>query len=344
MFIGWDLFGGANDTAYWSMLTAVSLNQRERERVGAFARVCANIGMFTVVIGTLPITKALARTTGSAKSAWFVYAVIIAVLMVLFQLFTLLGVREHRGIFKKEEKITLRGMARLLARNDQLMAATLATSLFMVGFYATTGLGLYYFKYILDSESQFPIFAAVLGVAQVAALSGFPYLSRRLGRERLILGAVCLMLAGYAAFFLAPPILWLISTAGVMIFIGSGTVQLLTMMLIADTVEYGQWKCGKRCASLTFSLQPVTNKLGAAAGSGIIGATLILSGINSAGSASDITTGGILILKAAMLLLPMLFTAAGYLVYRRKYKINAQMHETILSELRERGELRGDDL
>jgi sugar (glycoside-pentoside-hexuronide) transporter len=343
VFIGWDLFGGANDTAYWSMLTAISVNQRDREKAGAFARICANIGLFTVVIFTLPATNALSRATGNVKSAWFIYAVVISALMVLFQLFTLLGVKEHRGTFRKEEKITLRGMISLLARNDQLLAVTLATSLFLIGYYATTGLGLYYFKYILDSESQFPVFAAVLGAAQVAALSMFPFLSRRLGRERLMKGAVALMIAGYAAFLASPPFLWLICMAGVMIFIGSGCVQLLTMMLIADTVEYGQWKNGKRSASLTFSLQPVTNKIGAAAGSGIIGATLILSGINSAGSASDITQSGMHILKISMLALPMCFVAAGYIVYKRKYRIDARMHEKILGDLRDRGELLGDD-
>jgi melibiose permease/lactose/raffinose/galactose permease len=87
-------------------------------------------------------------------------------------------------------------------------------------------------------------------------------------------------------------------------------------------------------------VQPFINKMGAAVGSGIVGATVIISGINAASSAADVTPQGLLIMKVAMLVLPLLFIAAGYVVYRLKYKIDKEMYDKILFDLRERGEIR----
>lgn len=47
-----------------------------------------------------------------------------------------------------------------------------------------------------------------------------------------------------------------------------------------------------------------------------------------------------MILKAAMLILPLLCILAGYLLYRIKYKIDSKLYSQILSDLQERGDIR----
>ena len=145
-YLMWDVFYGLNDIAYWSLMPALSTHQKQREKIGAFARICANIGLFTVVVGIIPATNALTAATGSAKTGWFVFAVIIVALMLGFQMITLFGVKEHRGVFKQEEKTTLTQMFRVLFKNDQLMWVAVSMSLFMIGYCITTSFGVHYFK------------------------------------------------------------------------------------------------------------------------------------------------------------------------------------------------------
>ena len=52
------------------------------------------------------------------------------------------------------------------------------------------------------------------------------------------------------------------------------------------------------------------------------------------------TAQGLLILKIAMMALPMLTIAVGYFVYLRKYRIDGAMYERIVSDLRQRGDIR----
>jgi melibiose permease/lactose/raffinose/galactose permease len=130
-----------------------------------------------------------------------------------------------------------------------------------------------------------------------------------------------------------------IGGAGVFIFVGQAFIQLLMLVFLADTVEYGQWKLGKRNESITFSVQPFINKMGGAVASGIVSATIIISGIKDADTAADVTAKGLMMMKMAMLIFPLICILAAYLIYRLKYKIDAGMYHNIIEELEKRGDM-----
>lgn len=342
-YLFWDVTYGANDIAYWSMLPALTTDQKERERMGAFARICANIGMFAVVVGIQPITSAIGAAIGNLPKAWTLFAVVVAALMILIQLVTIFGVKEHRGTFKQEEHTRLRDIFHVIFGNDQLRCTAIAMALFMIGYSTTTSFGLLFFKYVYRDEGMYSIFAAILGVTQLAALAVFPQFSKRFTRRQLYTGSTAIVALGYLIFFFSPNNMLFIGVSGVLLFAGQAFIQLLMLMFLADTIEYGQWRTGKRNESVIFSAQPVINKLGSAVASGVVLATSILSGINAAATPDDVTEGGLMLLKIAMLALPLLCIAAGYFIYRFRYKIDADFYQKILSDLRARGDIRQED-
>lgn len=339
IYLLWDVSFTANDIGYWSMLPSLSMDQKEREKIGAFARICADVGLFAVVVGIVPVTNALGSALGSMKKAYFVFTVIISLLMIGGQCITLFGVKEFKGVFKKEEQTTLGGMVRAIFKNDQLLFTVIAMALFMIGYSTTTSFGLYYFKYAYGDENMYPVFALVLGVSQIIALAVFPLFRKKFERKALYAGATALVVAGYMIFFFSPMDMRFIGAAGVLVFLGEAFIQILMLMFLSDTIEYGQWKLGRRNDSVTLSLQPFINKIGNAIASGIVGATVIISGISQAASASDVTEEGLVILKAAMFILPLICILAGYVVYRLKYKIDSKMYIQILADLQARGDI-----
>ena len=344
IYVFWEIAFTANDIAFWSMLPALSIDQKVREKIGATARICANIGLFAVVVGVVPITKALGSIAGSLQKGYFLFAVIICVIMVLGQCITLFGVKERKEIFKQEEQTTLRDMFRAIVKNDQLLVTALSMALFMIGYCTTTSFGLYFFKYAYKNENMYSIFALVLGVSQITALLVFPLFSKRFPRNILYLGATVLVVVGYLIFFFSPMNMIFIGTAGVLIFVGQAFIQLLMLVFLTDTIEYGQWKLGRRNESITFSVQPFINKIGGAIANGIVSITVIISGINAARTPEDVSANGLLIMKSAMLFLPLVFIVAGYLVYRAKFNIDKEMFDRIVEELKERGDILGDKI
>jgi melibiose permease/lactose/raffinose/galactose permease len=342
VYLVWDVFYGLNDIAYWSMMPTLSTDQKQRERIGSFARICADVGMFTVVVGIIPVTNMLSEAAGSAKLGWLNFAVIIAVLMIAFQMITLLFVKERKGYFKEEEHTTLRDMFRVLFKNDQLMWVAISMSLFMIGYCTTTSFGLHFFKYAYGDENMYSMFAIVLGISQLTALGMFTWFRRRFTRRKLYSGATILVVMGYALFFFAPMNMAYIGVAGVMIFVGEAFIQMITLMSLADSIEYGQWKMGKRNESITFSIQPFINKLGAAIANGVLGLTLIISGINAAQTPQDVTPGGITVMKTSMLIFPLIAIVVGYIVYMMKFTIDEKRYTAILADLKERGDIAED--
>jgi len=353
-YLLWDISYGLNDIAYWSMMPSLSTDQKERERIGSFARICANIGLFVVVVGIIPLTNALGVAAESAvdpitnelvatadgmKQGWFRFALIVVALMLGFQAVTLLGVKERKGFFKQEESTSILGMFKVIIKNDQLLWVAISLSLFMIGYITTTSFGVYFFKYAYGNEDMYAVFAAVLGVSQLTALAVFTQFSKRFTRRKLYTGATILVVSGYIVFFFAPMNMLFIGSAGVLIFVGQAFMQLLMLMFLADTIEYGQWKLGKRNESITFSIQPFINKIGGAIATGVLGLTLIVSGINAAHAPEDVTAEGIAIMKVSMLIVPLVVIAAGYVINMKKFKIDEKRHAQILADLRERGDI-----
>ncbi len=340
IYLIWDIVYGANDIAYWSMLPSLTIDMKQREKMGAFAKICANIGMFTIVVSILPITSKLGSIFNNAKTGWFVFALAIAVLLIAFQCITLFGVKETKGFFKEEDKTTLKDMFSVIFKNDQLLYTAVSMALFMIGYCTTTGFGVYFFKYAFRNEAMYSIFAAILGVSQIAALAVFPLFSKRFDRKQLYTAATFLVLCGYIIFFVSPMNMIPIGISGVLIFVGQAFIQLLMLMFLTDTIEYGQWKFGKRNESITLSIQPFINKIGGALSSGIIGVTVILSGINEAVTPDDVTNSGLMIMKTSMLVLPLIFIIAGYLIYLVKFKIDKELFDKIVSDLKQRGDIK----
>ncbi|HAS73299.1 MAG TPA: sugar transporter [Clostridiales bacterium UBA8960] len=344
IYLFWGITYTANDISYWSMMPSLTTKQHEREEIGAFARICANVGLFAVVAGIVPLTMALEGALGSLKTAYFVFAIGVVVVMWAGQAVTLFGVVEPKNVFKLEEATTLKGMIRAIFKNDQLLVTAISMALFMIGYTTTASFGLYFFKYAYGDEGMYALFALILGVSQIIALIVFPFFSKRFTRKSLYTVATLFVVAGYVIFFFSPMNMIFIGLSGILLFLGQAFIQILMLLFLADTIEYGQWKLNKRNESVTFSIQPFINKMGGAVASGIVGVTVILSGINEANHASDVTAEGLLMMKSAMLIIPLICILAGYLVYRANYKIDRVMYEQILMELKARGDIQVGDL
>ena len=329
-YLLWDITYGINDIGYWTLLPAMSSDQKQREKMGTFARICANIGMYIVMVAWQPVTSAL----GDTPKVWFICAIVIAVVYLLGLLFPLLGVKERRTAPEAQESTSLRQMWNALVKNDQLMWTTLSMSLFMVGYTTTVSFALYYMKYIFGNENLYVVLVAVVGVAQLSALAVYPRIAAKMNRRKLYTVATVLVLAGYLLFFVAEISLVLIVIGAVLVFVGQAFIQTLMLMFLADTVEYGHWKLGKRNESVTFSIQPLINKIGGAISTGFVSLTLLLSGIKIDGGTVDaIDASGKLIFKSAMFALPLVFILVGYVVYLKKYKIDEKFYGEILQDL-----------
>ncbi len=338
-FIGYLIWGISytiNDISFYGMLPSLSRNLKEREGIAVVARIMANIGLFSVVVGIVPITEWLTGSLGSPQKAWFLFAAVTVAIMLVFQSLTLIFTKQK--VVAATPHTPIRELFRIIGRNDQLLWVTVAMVLFMAGYTATTSLGIYYFEYIYGDLGMYAIFAGILGVAQLSGLAIFPLVSARLTRRQIHALASAMCTVGLAVFALAGSSMIIIGVAGVLLFMGQAFIQLLMLLYIADCVEYGEWKLGKRTESITFSLQPFIYKSSNALGTSMVGLALLISGVNQAESAADITVGGQLAFKVVMMAVPMVLVIISWAVLRRTYTLDEGRYTEIVAELRAREE------
>lgn len=350
-YLLFSIFFSLNDIAYWSLMPAISKDQKVREGVGAFARICANVGMFAMVLIYLSVPDFFSGLGLGARDSYFVFAIIIALIMWGFQTITLVGVKEDRSHLATDKRTTLKDLFRALIHNDQLLVTAISMALFMIGYCTTTGFGTYYFKYAYKDEGMYMVFAAVLAVAQLTALAVFPLFRKKFTRKQLYTGSMIAVAISYVIFFLSFEWLPLIVIAGLGLFFAQAFIQLLMLLFLADAVEYGEWKLGKRNEAASFAVQPFINQFGSAISKGVISFTLIISGLNmiakellpyEAGSVefeniiNAIPGSAIWIMKISMMILPLVCILIGFILYHKKFKIDERLYAEIVADLEER--------
>ncbi|MBR2930119.1 MAG: MFS transporter [Clostridia bacterium] len=347
-YLLFSIFFSLNDIAYWSLMPAISKDQKVREGVGAFARICANVGMFAMVLIYLSVPDMFAGLGLGERDAYFVFAIVVAVIMWIFQSITLIGVKEDRTQLVTTERTTLKDLFRALFKNDQLLVTAISMALFMIGYCTTTGFGTYYFKYAFGDEGMYMVFAAVLAVAQLTALVLFPLFRKRFTRKQLYTGSMIAVTVSYVIFFLSFEWMPLIVIAGLGIFFAQAFIQLLMLLFLADAVEYGEWKLGKRNEAASFAVQPFINQFGGAISKGVVSFTLIISGLNlianeiglypdrEAEIVAGIPDWSIWVMKISMMILPLVCIVIGFILYMKKFKIDEEMYATIVKDLEAR--------
>lgn len=347
-YLLFSIFFSLNDIAYWALMPAISKNQQVREGVGAFARICANVGMFSMVLIYLSVPDFFAGLGLGARDSYFLFAIIVTVIMWAFQSITLFGVKEDRTSLDTVERTTLKDLYRALAGNDQLLVTAVSMALFMIGYCTTTAFGTYYFKYAYKNEDMYMVFAAVLAVAQLTALFLFPLFRKKFTRKQLYTGSMIAATVSYVLFFLSFEWLPIIVISGLGLFFAQAFIQLLMLLFLADAVEYGEWKLGKRNEAASFAVQPFINQLGSAVSKGVVSFTLIISGINMIANAAGADPGNaaeiinatpgsaVWIMKIAMMILPLICILVGFVIYQKKFKIDEKMYAEIVADLESR--------
>ena len=350
-YLLFSIFFSLNDIAYWSLMPAISKDQKVREGVGAFARICANVGMFAMVIIYLSVPDLFSGLGLNERDSYFVFAIIVAIIMMVFQSITLIGVKEDRTQLAQVERTTLKDLWRALIKNDQLLVTAISMALFMIGYCTTTAFGTYYFKYAVGDEGLYMVFAAVLAVAQLSALSLFPLFRKKFTRKQLYTGSMIAVTVSYIIFFLSFEWLPLIVIAGLGLFFAQAFIQLLMLLFLADAVEYGEWKLGKRNEAASFAVQPFINQFGGAMSKGVVSFTLIISGLNmianeiglypdrEAEIVAGIPDSSIWIMKISMMILPLICILVGFILYQKKFKIDEKLYAEIVSDLEKKNTL-----
>lgn len=214
------------------------------------------------------------------------FALVIGLIGIVSALAIAWGTKENDSKLRKNKtKTSFRDVLKVFVKNDQLMCISLTYVFYTTGISIVNALELYYFIYIVGDSTKFSLLASLNAVIGVFSVLTFPSLAQKFNSRKVILFAITLMLLGMSIFACAGKSLLLILLGAVCFYIPQPFVFLVVLMIITDSVEYGQLKFGHRDESLILSVRPLLDKFGGAVSNGLVGLTAIWAGMTSGVSA-----------------------------------------------------------
>ena len=349
-YILWGLTYTMMDIPYWSMIPAFTQSGKEREGLSAFARSCAGVGSALISIITVMSVAALGRKFGGTtdneinRIGYSKFALIIAILFVVFIIITCLVIKEKSTVDMKSASI--KDMFKALIQNDQAMTVVVAIVMINTALYITQQLVYFFLKYDFSPatyQADFTLFNTVGGGCQILAMMLlFPLLRKMMDTIRIFYTCFGMAVTGYILIIIisytgTSNVKWLLIPAA-LIMAAVGVLNVIITVFLANTVDYGELKNHRRDESVIFSMQTFVVKLASGIAGFLSSMVLFVFNINSDKNAEAVAISetSSLGLRLSMTLIPIVVLLVGFVVFRKKYILSDDRMDEITAELAKR--------
>lgn len=334
MYIAWGMTNTMADIPYWSMVPSFTNDPKERNTISTIARTFSGIGQGIITIFTpyallllgSGITKEERKLSAQGFSRW---AIICAVLLIIFAVICASVTKERHVVYNKD-KFSFKKLFNVLKSNDQLIVFMLFAMISNAGWYLTSGVGIYYFENVEGDVTKQSMFATFGAVGSFLGLFVIPIMQKKYTRRTIYQFCLVMVIVGYAAMIICGPILHqmlLLYIAYIIASIGIASMFVNQTVMLADIVDYGEYKTGKRQESTTFSMKGFLQKMAYTIQTIILFSGLGLSGYD--GAATVQTDAAKTTISVMTFVIPPILVLISFLVFSKKYKLYGELSEKV---------------
>lgn len=297
--------------------------------------VAKMVGAYVAIIAISNVTVPIVDSFGGGQTGWvFTFAVYGAVAAAIY-FFTFASTKERTdpaGPEQTEEKPPVKVSLMALLKNKYWLIASLVLLLVYIFNAMTSGVAIYYSKYILGSSTLVGVLTTALTLSTLAGILLIVPVTRRFGKRNTALFGCLVSVVGSLIILLDPDGTAAVMTGQVVRGLGKAAIMGVIFAMLADTMEYGEWKTGIRIEGLIYSGASMGIKIGTGLGSGLIGWGLALSGyVGTHASQPSAVTG---MISTLFIWIPVVVSALiAVLLYT--FKLDKE-YPRILKELQER--------
>ncbi len=341
-YILWGVTYTMMDIPYWSMIPAFTKGGKEREGLSTLARSCAGVGSALVTIFTMMCVMKLGQ--GNERLGFKLFAIIIAVLFVVFIGLTCLNIQEKSTVNVATSSVG--EMFKSLVRNDQAMTVVISIVLINLSLYITSNLVIYFFKYDVGGDgwyNAYTLFNTFGGGIQILSMMiAFPLCRKKFTSLQIFFGSLIMAIIGYFSLFVLMILnltnIFLLFIPGFLIFCAFGMLTVLTTIFLADTCDYGEVKNHTRDESVIFSMQTFVVKLASGIAAFIVSICLSICNLSNDTSdavASLSSSSNVFGLRFTMTVLPIFGLFIAFLYFKKKYILTEEKVNEISKQVKE---------
>jgi len=298
---------------YGALNSLMTRDQNQRAAINIFRMALAQIGSIAITALTLPLVNGLGGST--SQGSWVILSIFYGALATALFYICFFSTKERVDLIKGEDRnIGFKKTIFLLLKNKCFLLICAIWVIFALGMSLGMGVGVYYAKYVLGNEALFGFLAMVqTGVGLIAMIAICFPLIKKYGKRNIALVGSIIGVFGQCLIIVAPTNLsWLYF---VMVIKGLGMAPIMATLfaMIADAIEYGEWKTGTRVEGMLYS----ATTFGAKVGSGV-GIAVAMGILGAVGYNGDLAVQSVAATSAISFLYvyaPIVFLAAIPFVY-----------------------------
>ena len=340
LYVFWGMTNTLADIPFWSMVPSFASEEKDRNLVSTIARAFSGIGqgiisiftpMAVAFFGGVAGSKLDAMTSDTLSKGFGKWSMIMAAGLVVFALITVLSTKERRIVVNKE-KFSFKAAINVIKSNDQLLVFMLFAMISNAGFYMTSGISSYYFTSVLGDltlQSKFNLMGTVGSVLSILVV---PVFSKFMNNRQIYKFSLSIAAAGYIGMAVMGYVLTGNVTAlGIFYLLtslGTGSMFVNQTVMLADCVDYGEYKTGARNQSLTFSMKGFLQKMAYTVQAIIMYATFTVTGYD--GEAVVQTPQAQSAISFLMFIVPPVMIIASLIIFTKKYKIFGDFKQEVL--------------
>lgn len=342
-YVLWGVTYTMMDIPFWSMIPAFTEGGKERENLSTLARSCAGVGSALITVITMKCVYFMGQGNERIGFKWF--SLVIAVIFVIAITITCLSIKEKSTV--DVEAPSVGQMFRALFQNDQAVAVVMIIVLINCSLYITSNLVIYFFKYDFGGSqwyNSYTLFNIFGGAMQILSMMIFyPLLRKFMDSIRIFYVSIVMAVIGYGILLglmvTGEKNIILLFVPGFFIFAAFGIVTVLTTVFLANTVDYGEVKNGRRDESVIFSMQTFVVKLASGVAAMVASVCLTIFNLsNDTSQAAEAAVAGssVMGLRLTMTVIPIIGFLVAVLLFHKKYLLTEKKIEEINGELKKR--------
>ena len=301
----------------------VYMSNHSASRASAYSirMIFAGVVQMVVSLVCLNIVDAM----GGGQRGWILMSAIFATISLVVLVVVYFGTRETvTELQKSEENVPFADAIRAVLKNKYWFLVL--GMILVIVFHQVSALtvGVYYAKYILFDEKLAGSLVTYHHVGAGVGMLAMPFiLKRNIAKKKAVVIAAWCMIAGSVTAILRSDGIFLILSLALR-GCGFGVVNSLYYGMLADSVDYGEWKTGIRSAAVTTSAGSVGQKLGSGLGTALLGVAMSAAGYD--GLAATQTAAAIGVIRFIFVVFPIVLYAA-LLVLMHFYDLDGKLPE-----------------
>lgn len=264
-YILWGIAFTIQDVPFWGLSAVITPDENERTSFISTARLGSTAGG---ILPTLILPIFIADNAFGLTKGFFIGAVIFAVLGAVLSSLAFFNTKERVEPVQKE-KFTFKETVSLIIHNKVLLivvaSAILGSTMVMANVSAS-----YIYNYLIEDSGIIPqnilltAMTVAIGAGMIPPMIFLPALRKRFSLKTIyIFSSLFGIVSHVALWFFGYSNIYVLLVCFVFMGIPLGVYNVITYALIADSVDYIEWKTGKRSEGICFAFQTFLSKVSA---------------------------------------------------------------------------------